>query len=452
MITKAVKLWLGAGPRVVIPVSQFDTMWAFQFSIVNDSTAWTIPTGAVATMNGVKPDGNVFAFAGTIANNKVTVNCDVQMTACAGETECELSFTSGGKTIGTANFTLLVEAAPKSPDDVSSESTLPVYADMLQQMENTAVVRFPSIIKAALLNCFKKVAWVDAHGQDYYDNLFAALYGGEVVSISAVFDSGSTRIYSTDTLDSLKQYLTVTAYLESDTTVTLDDEDYELSGTLTVGTSTITVSFSDKTTTFNVTVYKLYQYVEYIENPSDTNSWIELNVIPSNTFGYKAVVSLAERTGDIFVFGTRETTNGRMTVGINSSTQKPYIGWGATTSFTSSAPAISWGGQFTVKTNYKNDRKAYINTTDVVGSDLSALGFTPTWKWVVLGTRTTNGYGGKQQKLYSLEITDGSSVVMDLKPCYRTSDNAIGLYDEVNNVFYGNSGTGSLAKGADVIG
>ena len=30
--------------------------------------------------------------------------------------------------------------------------------------------------KAALLNCFAHVAWVDGHGQDYYDALYEALY------------------------------------------------------------------------------------------------------------------------------------------------------------------------------------------------------------------------------------------------------------------------------------
>lgn len=33
--------------------------------------------------------------------------------------------------------------------------------------------------KAALLNCFAHVAWIDGHGQDYYDALESALYGSE---------------------------------------------------------------------------------------------------------------------------------------------------------------------------------------------------------------------------------------------------------------------------------
>lgn len=132
MITKNVRLYLGDGFPVRIPVSQYDTMWQFAFTIINNSRPWQIPTGATAVLNGKKPDGNVFAFSGTIADNKVTVDADIQMTAVAGSVICELSILAGGKVVGTANFVLDVEAAPKSPDDVSSESTLPAYEEMFR--------------------------------------------------------------------------------------------------------------------------------------------------------------------------------------------------------------------------------------------------------------------------------------------------------------------------------
>lgn len=118
--------------RVRIPVSQFDTMWRFVFTILYKGQPWEIPTGAAAILSGLKPDGNVFAFEGTVAGNRITMDCDVQMTAAAGSAVCEMSILSGGKTVGTANFMLDVEAAPKSPDDVSSESVLPAYAKLLQ--------------------------------------------------------------------------------------------------------------------------------------------------------------------------------------------------------------------------------------------------------------------------------------------------------------------------------
>lgn len=111
---------------------------------------------------------------------------------------------------------------------------------------------------AALLDCFEHVAWVDDDGQDYYDALYEALTSEDptpsatVTSISAVFTQGNNVVYDTDSLDTLKQYLTVTANYSDSTTQTVTN--YTLSGTLTAGTSTITVLYGGKTTTFSVVV------------------------------------------------------------------------------------------------------------------------------------------------------------------------------------------------------
>ena len=106
-------------------------------------------------------------------------------------------------------------------------------------------------VKLALLACFQKVAWIDEHGKTYYDALHDALYP-TVASITAVYDGTGHTVYDTDTLNSLKSYLTVTAtYDDSSERIV---HDYALSGTLTAGTSTITVTYQNVTTTFTVTV------------------------------------------------------------------------------------------------------------------------------------------------------------------------------------------------------
>ena len=71
-------------------------------------------------------------------------------------------------------------------------------------------------------------------------------------SISAVYTQGVTVIYPTTSLDSLKSSLVVTGNYSNGTTKTITD--YSLSGTLTVGISTISVTYNGKTTTFDVVV------------------------------------------------------------------------------------------------------------------------------------------------------------------------------------------------------
>lgn len=53
-------------------------------------------------------------------------------------------------------------------------------------------------------------------------------------------------------------------------------------------------------------------------------------------------------------------------------------------------------------------------------------------------------------KIYYFKIYDNWTLVRDFVPCYRKSDNVIGLYDLVNNQFYTNAWTGTFSKGNDV--
>ena len=54
-------------------------------------------------------------------------------------------------------------------------------------------------------------------------------------------------------------------------------------------------------------------------------------------------------------------------------------------------------------------------------------------------------------RLYHYSFTINGTKVRDFIPCYRKSDNEIGLYDLVGKQFYTNQGSGSFLKGKDVI-
>lgn len=110
-------------------------------------------------------------------------------------------------------------------------------------------------LKQALLQIARKVAYIDDQGSVYYQDLYDALYPPkELVSISAVFTQGQTVVYDTASLDSLKSMLVVTGTYDDQSTETIPSTGYTLSGTLTAGTSTITVTCDGKTTTFTVQV------------------------------------------------------------------------------------------------------------------------------------------------------------------------------------------------------
>ena len=58
---------------------------------------------------------------------------------------------------------------------------------------------------------------------------------------------------------------------------------------------------------------------------------------------------------------------------------------------------------------------------------------------------------GQGIKLYSCQIYDNGTLVRDFVPC-QTTDGTIGLWDDVNSVFYGNAGTGTFTAGPEIKG
>ena len=118
-------------------------------------------------------------------------------------------------------------------------------------------------------------------------------------SISAVFTQGDSIIYPSSDLNNLKDKLVVTATYSDNTTSTITD--YTLSGTLSVGTSTITVLYGGKTTTFNVTVSELPEIKGYtIEGiPSSAYNKSEIYFTVKDSNGSKISNYSVSTTGQV---------------------------------------------------------------------------------------------------------------------------------------------------------
>lgn len=148
-------------------------------------------------------------------------------------------------------------------------------------------------VKEALLQLAQKVAYIDNQGSVYYQALYNALYGttpATLVSISAVYTQTGT-VYDTDSLDSLKQDLVVTATYSDSSTAVIPAVDYTLSGSLSVGTSTILVSYSGETTTFQVTVTASSVTIVSIDAVFTQGSAVIYTSTPLNTLKQYLVVT-----------------------------------------------------------------------------------------------------------------------------------------------------------------
>ena len=307
-------------------------------------------------------------------------------------------------------------------------------------------VGFSEDAKYALLNLLAHVAYTDEHGQDYYDELEATLFQtADVVSISAVFDQGSAVIYDTDELDTLRQYLTVTATYEDLSTREITA--YTLSGTLAVGTSTVTVTYGGKTTTFDVVVTESpllpreYQQVEWIQ--SDGNQIIDTGIrITNNSQFVQYEIEVDAAIPEV-------NTNANVFMGL-SNNPGYYLG---------NPPGTSYVG-FNSSIHFEN--------IDIGERNTFLLSWTSNGATAICGeetitrTRTAQNEGGlgffmdtqrlygSKCRIYQAKVRLSGLEILYLIPCYRKADDAIGMYDLVNNVFYENAGSGSFTKGADI--
>ena len=156
-------------------------------------------------------------------------------------------------------------------------------AEQIQTAVNAYIAAHPEVLnpisqatKSALLDIAAHVAYIDANGQSRYDALDASLNAKALLSITAVYTQSGT-VYDTDSLDSLKDDLVVTAYYDDGTSEDVTAT-AELSGTLSIGTSIITVTYQEMTTTFSVTVSEVpkdYEVGELLYEWDFTQSLID---------------------------------------------------------------------------------------------------------------------------------------------------------------------------------
>lgn len=209
----------------------------------------------------------------------------------------------------------------------------------------------------ALLDCFQNVAWANGNGQTYYDALYDALTAeepepsAELSSISAVFTQGDNVVYSVDSLDYLKTMLTVTAHYSDSTTRTVTG--YTLSGTLSAGTSTITVTYGGKTTTFTVTVtaetglvYSMHDHVFSGASGSYVDTGYELLNTDKDFTLFFDVQTTGQNTSWM-LFGYQPPGAEIYYVNYSNDASKSYFRWmGDTTNYNISAFNTSSSGHF----------------------------------------------------------------------------------------------------------
>ena len=193
-------------------------------------------------------------------------------------------------------------------------------------------------------------------------------------------------------------------------------------------------------TSTNLSLPSEYQQVEYIEGTG--TQYLVIDYIASGNTKTKGKFKIMDTSKGAFLFGSRDE-KGEYFYGLNWGGGIPYKYYNSYYYGTITNKTID----NEIHTFYKDKGDLYID--DVLTLHINDKAFTTPSKMNVFGcyNGVTKGYLPAIARIYDLQFYDEDILKVDLIPCYRKSDNVIGMYDLVNNKFYINQGTGAFLKG-----
>lgn len=198
-----------------------------------------------------------------------------------------------------------------------------------------------------------------------------------------------------------------------------------------------------------------YQEVEYIQTTG--TQWINTGIAPSNDIRIKTDIEVSQTGQDKAVFGLyvigTEATSISNAYHLTPYSSKWYYGTnGGQGSAGTYSPVV--GTRYNIDFNCDSHGHILINGQNITAYDETYGG--GSYSNPIIGI-SWRGYSAGatrkgQFKYYSFEMYNKSTqqCIRNFIPCYRKSDNVIGMYDLITQTFYENAGTGTFLKGNDI--
>ena len=190
---------------------------------------------------------------------------------------------------------------------------------------------------------------------------------------------------------------------------------------------------------------KGYTQVDYIE--STGTQYIDTLFYPNQDTKVEITFeTLTLPTGNHSIFGSRyEANNKHYGITLGGDGRQIYSGYG------NQSVAVGKNLKTYTKYNLIKDKRIVILDNEILHTN-SQYDFQTTYSMYLFSMNQKNkNTFNTNLKMYSCKIYDNDTLVRNFIPCYRNSDNEIGLYDTVNNVFYTNQGTGEFNYGEIVV-
>lgn len=195
-----------------------------------------------------------------------------------------------------------------------------------------------------------------------------------------------------------------------------------------------------------------YQELEYIQNNGE--QFIDTGVIPNNSTGIDVTYKAIDYSKSQYIAGSRGSA---INYAVNGSASRTdwdlrfdgsviYSNVERNDNIWRSIISMKNGkGTWTLSDLDTGLSKSFTISNKTVTTDLSLTIFSYNAPSLTYSTIHTG------LRIYNFKIYDGDVLIRDLVPCYRKSDDVIGMYDLVNGVFYTNKGTGTFIKGKSIL-
>lgn len=189
-----------------------------------------------------------------------------------------------------------------------------------------------------------------------------------------------------------------------------------------------------------------YKRREYIQ--SSGTQYIDTGLKPNNNTKVVIAFELTENTGKHqIIFGARSSSSsGQYVLGFTGH-RSPAV-WRS--DFGSNQ--VTFSSNLTWSGNHNATKNGNICTLDAESVTNTASTFESTVNLLICAGNTGGNVDNyTKAKVYSCKIYDNGTLARDFIPC-KNASGLVGLWDDVNNTFYSNAGSGTFTAGPEAIG
>ena len=184
-----------------------------------------------------------------------------------------------------------------------------------------------------------------------------------------------------------------------------------------------------------------YQEVEYIE--STGTQYIDTGIKLSNNSNVEinAKLTATLKRKSYYLFGS-SLDQKRYMIAVGSTTDK-YLADFKNNSYRINSSVSAFDNVFHI--HRINNLNYYID--NILQGSQTSLIFSNTenaYLFDVIGRPTDSSVGVQAWQIKYCKIYDNDTLVRNFVPCYRKSDNVVGMFDTVEGKFYTNQGTGEF--------